>query len=407
MNLQKPHIYTVTELTREIKRLLEEKFPLVWVEGEVTNLRIPASGHIYFDLKDKDSLIHVAFFKPLVFHLSFKLKDGLQILLYGGIGVYERRGEYQIIAKGIEPKGLGALQLAFEQLKRKLEAEGLFAQEHKKPIPFLIQHLAIVTSLTGAAIRDILNVLSRRNPNMEILISPVLVQGKEAAPQIVAAIEELNKIGGFDAIILTRGGGSLEDLWPFNEEIVARSIYESKIPIISAVGHEIDYTISDFVADLRAPTPSAAAELCSIQKEEVLEKISNLSRQLRYKIENKINSLKDKLRGFAISYGLRRPKELTRQLTQRIDEITFRIKKRMEYRIRLVKERLKKLSGQLNALSPLAILGRGYSITFSYPEGKIIKDNKTVKKGDFIKTKLRKGSLLSEVKEVRYERDEV
>ena len=195
MNLQKPRIYTVTELTREIKGLLEEKFPLVWVEGEVTNLRIPASGHIYFDLKDKDSVLHVALFKPIASYLRFKLQDGLQILIYGGIGVYERRGEYQIIAKGIEPRGLGALQLAFEQLKRKLEAEGLFAQEHKKPIPFLIQHLAIVTSPTGAAIRDIFNIISRRNPNMEILISPVLVQGKEAVPQIVAAIEELNKIG--------------------------------------------------------------------------------------------------------------------------------------------------------------------------------------------------------------------
>ena len=407
MNLQKPHIYTVTELTREIKGLLEEKFPLVWVEGEVTNLRIPASGHIYFDLKDKDSVIQVAFFKPLVSHLSFKLKDGLQILLYGNIGVYERRGEYQIIAQRVEPKGLGALQLAFEQLKKKLEAEALFAQEHKKPIPFLIQHLAIVTSPTGAAIRDILNVLSRRNPNMESLISPVLVQGKEAAPQIVAAIESLNKIGGFDAIILTRGGGSLEDLWPFNEEIVARSIYGSEIPIISAVGHEIDYTISDFVADLRAPTPSAAAELCSIQREEILEKISNLSRQLRYKIENKINSLKNKLNALAASYGLRRPKELTRQLTQRIDEITLRIKKGMEYRTMLAKERLKKISGQLNALSPLAILGRGYSVTFSYPEEKIIKDAQATKKGNIIKTKIKKGSLLSEIKEVRYERDEV
>ena len=407
MNLQKPHIYTVTELTREIKGLLEEKFPLVWVEGEVTNLRIPASGHIYFDLKDKDSVIQVAFFKPLVFHLSFKLKDGLQILLYGNIGVYERRGEYQIIAQRVEPKGLGALQLAFEQLKRKLEAEGLFAQEHKKTIPLLIQRLGIVTSPTGAAIRDILNVLSRRNPNMEILISPVLVQGKEAAPQIVAAIESLNKIGGFDAIILTRGGGSLEDLWPFNEEIVARSIYGSEIPIISAVGHEIDYTISDFVADLRAPTPSAAAELCSIQREEVLEKISNLSRQLHYKIENKINSLKNKLNALATSYGLRRPKEVTRQLTQRIDEITLRIKKGMEYRTMLAKERLKKISGQLNALSPLAILGRGYSVTFSYPEEKIIKDAQATKKGNIIKTKIKKGSLLSEIKEVRYERDEV
>ncbi len=408
MNSQKPHIYTVTELTREVKRLLEEKFPAVWIEGEVTNLRIPSSGHIYFDLKDKESLIHIALFKPLATYLPFKLQDGLQILLYGGLSVYERRGEYQIIAERVEPKGLGALQLAFEQLKKRLEAEGLFAQEHKKPIPFLIQHLAIVTSPTGAAIRDILKVINRRNPKMEILINPVLVQGKEAAPQIVGAIEELNRIGGYEAIILTRGGGSLEDLWPFNEEIVARAIYSSEIPIISAVGHEIDYTIADFTADLRAPTPSAAAELCSIQREELLERVENLSHQLLYNIKNRVNSLKERFVSLSASYGLQRPREFIQQFTQRIDELSERIKNATFRQVSRIKERLKNLSSQLNNLSPLGILERGYSVTFSYPEKRIIKDTKGMKKGNLVKTKLWKGSLLSEVKEVnRDERNEI
>jgi len=397
MNYQKLHIYTVTELTREIKGLLEENFPELWVEGEVSNLRTPSSGHIYFDLKDKESLIHIAFFKPLAVYIPFKLTDGLQVLLYGNIGLYERRGEYQIIAKRIEPKGLGALQLAFEQLKKRLEAEGLFAQEHKRPIPFLIQHLAIVTSPTGAAIRDILKVIDRRNPQMEILINPVLVQGKEAAAQIAEAIEELNKMGGFDAIILTRGGGSLEDLWSFNEEIVARSIYFSEIPIISAVGHEIDWTIADFTADLRAPTPSAAAELCSIQREEILERIENLSRQLFSHIKNRVNFLKDYLKTLSERYGLQQPKELIRQFSQRIDELLFRIENAAQHQFSRIKEKLRNLSSQLNNLSPLAILERGYSVTHSCPEKMIIKDVKKVKKGDLVMTKLWKGSLLSKV----------
>jgi len=397
MNYQKLHIYTVTELTREIKGLLEENFPELWVEGEVSNLRTPSSGHIYFDLKDKESLIHIAFFKPLAVYIPFKLTDGLQVLLYGNIGVYEQRGEYQIIAKRIEPKGLGALQLAFEQLKKRLEAEGLFAQEHKRPIPFLIQHLAIVTSPTGAAIRDILKVIDRRNPQMEILINPVLVQGKEAAAQIAEAIEELNKMGGFDAIILTRGGGSLEDLWSFNEEIVARSIYFSEIPIISAVGHEIDWTIADFTADLRAPTPSAAAELCSIQREEILERIENLSRQLFSHIKNRVNFLKDYLKTLSERYGLQQPKELIRQFSQRIDELLFRIENAAQHQFSRIKEKLRNLSSQLNNLSPLAILERGYSVTHSCPEKMIIKDVKKVKKGDLVMTKLWKGSLLSKV----------
>ena len=397
MNYQKLHIYTVTELTREIKGLLEENFPELWVEGEVSNLRTPSSGHIYFDLKDKESLIHIAFFKPLAVYIPFKLTDGLQVLLYGNIGVYEQRGEYQIIAKRIEPKGLGALQLAFEQLKKRLEAEGLFAQEHKRLIPFLIQHLAIVTSPTGAAIRDILKVIDRRNPQMEILINPVLVQGKEAAAQIAEAIEELNKMGGFDAIILTRGGGSLEDLWSFNEEIVARSIYFSEIPIISAVGHEIDWTIADFTADLRAPTPSAAAELCSIQREEILERIENLSRQLFSHIKNRVNFLKDYLKTLSERYGLQQPKELIRQFSQRIDELLFRIENAAQHQFSRIKEKLRNLSSQLNNLSPLAILERGYSVTHSCPEKMIIKDVKKVKKGDLVMTKLWKGSLLSKV----------
>ncbi|PIP16775.1 MAG: exodeoxyribonuclease VII large subunit, partial [bacterium (Candidatus Ratteibacteria) CG23_combo_of_CG06-09_8_20_14_all_48_7] len=247
-------VYTVTELSQEIKYLLETGFHSVWVEGEVSSLRQPVSGHVYFNLKDAESQIRVVLFRNVAGRLKFKLNEGLKVLLSGRVSAYPGRSEYQVIGEEVEPKGLGALQLAFEELKKKLAAEGLFAPERKKPIPYLIKRLAVVTSPTGAAIRDILKVLKRRNPGIEVIIYPALVQGKEAAGEIVKGIREINRLGGettlggFDALLLARGGGSLEDLWAFNEEKVARAIASSEIPVISAVGHEIDYTISDFVA---------------------------------------------------------------------------------------------------------------------------------------------------------------
>ncbi|MEE9165043.1 MAG: exodeoxyribonuclease VII large subunit, partial [Nitrospinota bacterium] len=254
-------VYTVTEITRAIKFSLETEFPRVWIEGEISNLRIPSSGHMYLTIKDEESQIKVVMFRSGKSQLKFGPKDGDQVIVKGKITVYEPRGEYQIVIDYMEPKGIGALQLAFQQLKEKLSKEGLFDEELKKSLPLLPQKIGIITSPTGAAVRDILNIIDRRFPNVHILIAPVKVQGEGAAQEIAAAVKDLNKIKGVDVIIVGRGGGSIEDLWAFNEEVVARAIFESEIPVISAVGHEIDFTISDFVADLRAPTPSAAAEL--------------------------------------------------------------------------------------------------------------------------------------------------
>jgi exodeoxyribonuclease VII large subunit len=284
MELPFRYILTVSELTQEIKEILETRFPDIWVEGEISNLRIPPSGHIYLTLKDDFSQIRAVFFKMKARTLRFVLEDGLHVICHGRVSLYEKRGEYQLILEEVEPKGIGALQLAFLQLKDRLEKEGLFDLARKKPIPMVPQTIGIVTSPTGAVISDMLHIIHRRFENVHILLNPVRVQGEGASLEIAKAIEDLNKWMNVDVIIVGRGGGSLEDLWPFNEEIVARAIYHSKIPIISAVGHETDYTISDFVADLRAPTPSAAAELVVRDKRE----IKNTLHYLEERLENQI-----------------------------------------------------------------------------------------------------------------------
>jgi len=270
------HIYTVTELTRGIRSLLEANFGRVWVCGEVSNLKRHSSGHVYFTLKDDQSQLSIVFFKSDAARLRFKLEDGLQLNIEGRITVYERRGNYQLIASTAEPVGYGALQLAFEQLKKRLGEEGLFDEERKKPLPRFPQRIGVVTSPTGAAIRDILNVIERRFSTVEVILYPSLVQGEGAAEQISAGIGTLDREGKVDVIIAGRGGGSLEDLWAFNEEVVACAIFECKTPVVSAVGHEIDFTIADFVADLRAPTPSAAAELVVQERETIISEIAQL-----------------------------------------------------------------------------------------------------------------------------------
>ena len=274
-------IWTVSELTQKVKTRLEADFGEVWVEGEISNLRRPSSGHSYFTLKDDKSQIRAVIFRFMGRYLKFEPQDGMLVICRGKMSVYEPRGEYQLILDYMEPKGVGALQLAFEQLKEKLGKEGLFATDHKKPLPYLPRKIGIVTSSTGAAVRDILNVIGRRFPTMSILISPVKVQGEGSAPEIARAIDGLNLMDDIDVIIVARGGGSLEDLWSFNEECVARAIYRSSIPVVSAVGHEIDFTIADFVADLRAPTPSAAGELVVRDKGELVNFIESLSDRLR------------------------------------------------------------------------------------------------------------------------------
>lgn len=266
-------VFSVTEITRMIRYSLEADFSGIWVKGEISNLRIPSSGHIYLTLKDESSQLKGVMFKFQNRNLKFQLEDGLRVIVFGNISVYEPRGEYQLIIEHIEPKGIGALQLAYEQLKERLYKEGLFDKKHKKPLSVLPRKIGIITSPTGAAIRDILMIMERRFANIHMLIYPVRVQGEGSAQEIALAIEEMNSIKAADVLILARGGGSIEDLWSFNEEIVARAIFRSRIPVISAVGHEIDYTISDFVADLRAPTPSAAAEMVVQSKEELLKRV--------------------------------------------------------------------------------------------------------------------------------------
>ena len=284
MELPFRYILTVSELTQEIKDIVELRFPDIWVEGEISNLRIPPSGHIYFTLKDDFSQIRAVLFKTQARTLRFVLEDGLHVICRGRLSVYERRGEYQLILAEVEPKGIGALQLAFLQLKDRLKREGLFDPAHKKPIPMLPQTIGIITSPTGAAIRDMLHIIHRRFENVHILLYPVRVQGEGASLEIAKAIQDFNKWMNVDVIIAGRGGGALEDLWSFNEEIVARAIYHSKIPIVSAVGHETDYTISDFVADLRAPTPSAAAELVVRDKREIKKTVHYLLEGLQNRI---------------------------------------------------------------------------------------------------------------------------
>jgi len=437
-------ILTVSELTLEIKHHLEEGFGEIWVEGEISNFRSPSSGHYYFTLKDGKSQIRGVIFRFMGRYLKFEPQDGLAVICRGKISVYEPRGEYQLILDYMEPKGIGALQLAFEQLKEKLEKEGLFDAVRKKPLPLLPKKIGIVTSPTGAAIRDLLNVIGRRFPNVGILINPVKVQGEGSAQEIASAIYELNTIPEIDVIVVARGGGSLEDLWAFNEEIVARAIDQSSLPVISAVGHEIDFTIADFVADLRAPTPSVAGELVVKDKAELSHLIDSFSSRLGNQMIHFLETVKNQF-GF-LKKGLPDLRLKISNLQLRIDDLSSRLtphilqslelKKEMlgGRRVRLllrnpqlkVGEYLKSVSlcekslidsvylmlnrlrqvleryvGELDSLSPLSVLQRGYSITRLLPSYRIVKDNKMVSVGDKVNIVLEKGEVFCQVDKIK------
>jgi exodeoxyribonuclease VII large subunit len=436
-------ILTVSELTQEIKDILEEKFPDIWVEGEVSNLRSPPSGHIYFTLKDDFSQIRAVLFKMQARTLRFIPEDGLEVICRGRVSLYEKRGDYQLILESIEPKGIGALQLAFLQLKERLEKEGLFDPARKKPIPMIPHKIGIITSPTGAVIQDMLHILERRYENLHILLYPVRVQGEGASSEIAEAIKYFNKSTGVDVIIVGRGGGSLEDLWAFNEERVARAIYHSKIPIISAVGHETDYTIADFVADLRAPTPSAAAGLVVRDKREV----ENILRYLRHRLEtqmiqilqgyrtdlsyirkifkepkkkieeyffrvdDRVNRLRiltswifkrevEKWLHFNESLLLQNPIKRIKNIKRFIGEANKRLGQNTRYSIEIQRQRVGGLSGKLNSLSPLSILQRGYSITRKLPSLQILRDAAYVEEGDKVEVKLYRGALICGVEKI-------
>lgn len=336
------HVWKVSELTERIRDLLESELPDVWVEGEVSNYRAAQSGHLYFTLKDARSQIRCICFRDQVRGLKFRPEDGLHITVRGAIGVYEPRGEYQIYVSHIEPVGLGALQLAFEQLKKKLEAEGLFAEERKKVLPVLPRRIGVVTSPTGAAIRDILRVLKRRFPNLCVRLYPVKVQGEGAAGEIVEGVRYFNRAKAADVLILARGGGSLEDLWAFNEEVVARAIAASEIPVITGVGHETDFTIADFVADVRAPTPSAAAEIVVRSRQEFERHIAESYRQLVQQMRYRISEWRHHVRDLQTHRGFRQLEVLVRRRRQQVDELSSSLAVGLRLRLATTRQRLTK-----------------------------------------------------------------
>ena len=360
--MRQEEVLTVSEVTRNIKVLLETALPILWVEGEISNFKHHSSGHMYFSLKDENAQISCVFWAGRNMNLTFRPQDGMQVLVKGRVTVFERRGQYQLDVLQLLPAGVGALQLAFEQLKKRLSEEGLFDAEHKKPLPRFPRRIGIVTSPTGAAIRDLLSVIRRRWPSSEIVLRPTLVQGPDAAQDIARAIQEFNAFGEVDVLIVGRGGGSMEDLWAFNEEVVARAIFESEIPIISAVGHEIDFTIADFVADKRAPTPSVAGEMVVPDSQEILQQLQHQLLRAYRLVHGQIQQAREKLNGLQSSYGLRRPLDMLRQHQQALDELNRRLEQAIGQQVERQKMRLEALTKQLQALSYENVLQRGFAL---------------------------------------------
>lgn len=401
MEPQRPRIYSVSELTAELKILIEGTFTGVWVEGEISNFKHHTSGHMYFTLKDDRGQLRAVMFRGSNRGLQFRPEDGLAVLVFGNVTIYEPRGEYQVYVEFMEPKGLGALQLAFEQLKTRLEAEGLFDSTRKRPIPLLPEKIGLVTSPSGAAIRDILQIIHRRFANVKILILPVRVQGEGAASEIVQGLEVLNKREDLDVIIVARGGGSIEDLWAFNEEHVARAIYASQTPVISAVGHETDFTIADFVADVRAPTPSAAAEMVISRKAELIQRVddfvSRLVSHMRYRVERS----GERLRSLDRHLRLVSPLERIKRQRERLRDEVSALQSSMSHRLALWRGELRTAAARLDSLSPLAILARGYSVCRLLPDLSIITRAASVAEGGHVEVLLAQGGLICRVEERR------
>ena len=390
-------IYTVSEITKEIKLLLEDIFPSICVEGELSNLRTPESGHIYFSLKDEFSQIRCVMFRSAALTLRTGLLNGMKIRVFGKIGLYERDGNYQLYADKIEPAGMGDLAIKFEQLKKKLRDEGLFDEARKRRLPSFPESLGIITSATGAAIRDIIKVARRRWPSCMLVLNPVRVQGTGAADEIAQAIDEFNDFGGVELLLVGRGGGSMEDLWPFNEETVARAIQRSRIPIVSAVGHEIDFTISDFVADVRAATPSGAVEQILPDRTELGVQIESIIRRAEENLIGRVERLRERLRSVQLSYGFRRPIDILTQRNQSVDELEKRADKSIRHLLEVQRSNAQALTSRLESLNPHRILARGYSISRKLPEGNVLKDSRDVKTGDTVEVRLHKGVINTEV----------
>jgi exodeoxyribonuclease VII large subunit len=393
------HVLTVSDLTRDIKTSLQDRFSSVWVTGEISDLARPNSGHVYFTLKDDQSQIRAVIWRNTVTRLRVPLDDGLEILCRGDIDVYPPRGTYQLIIRHLEPRGEGALQAALRKLRAKLDAEGLFEPALKKPIPSLPRRIGVITSPSGAALRDFLQVAARRWRGVQIVIIPSRVQGVEAAAEIVAAIETAHDIRPkLDALVVTRGGGSIEDLWSFNEEKVVRAIFAAELPVISAVGHEIDVTLADLVADLRALTPSEAAERVIPSADELQARLEQLDKRLQSVVVARFTHARSRLDALASRRVLRHPDESLRLWARRVDELQMRASRAISTQMTRQCERLAAVSGQLESLSPLSVLRRGYSLTSR--DDRILDDAVAVNAGDIITTRLARGEITSRVESI-------
>ena len=394
-------ILTVSELTAGIKTLLEETFPQVSVSGEISNYKRHSSGHAYFSLKDERSQLRCVMWRTANRRLTFEPEDGMEVLARGVLSVYEVQGQYQLIARELKPVGAGALQAAFERLKARLELEGLFREEHKKALPSFPERVGVVTSGSGAAIRDIIQVLRRRAPWVSIILRPTPVQGDGAAAEIAAAIEEMNDYGEVDVLIVGRGGGSVEDLWAFNEEAVVRAVFGSRIPVVSAVGHETDYTLTDFAADHRAPTPSGAAEIVVRDIRELKDRSDAVSRRLCVGMTGYIDRYRQRVATAVSSYGLRRPVDQVGQYAQYTDELTRRLAERCFHIHETRVQRVGGLAGRLQALSPLSVLERGYAVCQRASDGRIVRGADELNVDDRVKVRLRKGEAFCRVEHLR------
>lgn len=394
----RPEPLTVKELNMYMKTLVDrdEFLNNVYVKGEISNFKRHYTGHLYFTLKDGDSLIKCVMFKSYTQNVLFEPKDGMAVLILGTVAVYERDGIYQIYVKGMEPDGVGALHAAYEQLKEKLQAKGMFEEKYKKPIPMLPKSIGVITSKTGAVIRDIINVTTRRLPNVNIKLFPAAVQGAGAAETIVKGIKYFNEARNVDLIIIARGGGSLEDLWPFNEEITANAIFESHLPIISAVGHETDFTIADFVADLRAPTPSAAGELAVPDRNETIWKLQTVNRRLSLSLTKKVELMRNRYQKAMNTRVMKNPYDSLNDKKILIDNKIKELEKNISIILKNKKIDIVKLISSLDALSPLKTLVRGYSI-LEDENGNVIKSVSKLSVDDVVKITLNDGSVQAKI----------
>jgi exodeoxyribonuclease VII large subunit len=394
-------VLSVWEVTAQIKDLLESSFPTVWVAGEISNFARPQSGHCYLTLKDDRAQLRAAIWKNAAARVRFDLHDGLEVICRGHIDVYAPRGSYQLIIEHVEPRGIGALDLALRQLREKLAKEGLFDPARKRPLPPFVRRIAVVTSPTGAAIHDFLQVLGRRWRGADVLVVPTRVQGEGAAEEIAAAIAAVNRLAlPIDCLVVTRGGGSLEDLWAFNEEPVVRAVHASRIPVVSAIGHEIDVTLADLVADVRALTPSEAAELVAPAAEELLAGLRQVQKRLTAAVRGCALSSRSRLDAAARHYVFRRPYQRIHNLARRLDELGTRSSRAMRQRLRLARGRVGSTAAQLESLSPLAVLGRGYSITQRTADGRVIRNAAELAVGDELTTRFAQGEATSRVMRV-------